>query len=176
MNFDAHDIRAVREHCASIGDFDVGGREADFAPAFVAVDDFASVGEISAQKLISGNQIASRNQRPNPRAADGFSVDGERLTNFRLEIVIFCLAQEQTPVAAPEPPESVIRTSDDVSGRNFIAQELQKFFGRFFAEVFGKRNFNQNFNAHIGKNFAAKIFTANHERRVFGRDNRQRVV
>ena len=159
-----------------VGNFNVGCREAEFAPAPVAVDDFARVSEISAEQLIGRIQIARRNQRANPRAADDFSVDGERLTNLSFESETFSLAQEQTPVASAETPESVIRTGDDVRGRNFFLEEFQKFFGGFAAEIFGERNFDEHVDAHVGKNFAAQIFAANHERRVFGGDDGQRVV
>ena len=175
-NFDAHDVSTVGQHGAAVGNFKVGGREAELAPAFVSVDDFARVSEISAEQFVCAVKVARRNQRPNPRTADGFPVDGERLTDFRLEAEILSLAQEHTPVTAPEASESVIRTRDDADGRNFIAQELQKFFGRFAAEVCGKRNFNQHVDAHIGKNFAAQIFTADHQRRGGGINYAHRVV
>ena len=98
------------------------------------------------------------------------------MTDFRLKAVIRRLAQEQTPVAASEPSESIIRTGDDVRRRDFLLQKSQKFFGRLFTEVFGKRYLNQHVDAHIRKNIAAEIFTANHERGIFGRDDAQRVI
>ena len=128
-NFHAHDVSTVGQHCASVVNFDVRRGETELATAFVAVDDLAGVSEISAQKFIGTVQVALSNQRPNSRGADGFSVDGERGTNFRLEAVIVALAQEKTSVAATETPESVIGAGDDEHGSKFVAQEFQKFFG-----------------------------------------------
>ena len=115
-----------------VGDFQIGGRETEFAPAPVAVDDFARVGEISAKELICRCQIARRYQSPNPRATYAFPVNRVRLANFRLEAVAVALAQEHTTGAAPESSERVILPRDDISRRNFIAEQFQKFFGRFF--------------------------------------------